>query len=301
MFPVLLSLAMTAGQPPAAPNVRFIDEGLIYPVVVEVADTKAQHLCYSFKDNPKPGFSLKAGTYTLLSRNSTQGFPQPVEYTLKNAKGETLWESGVTVDHKKVTIADGQSLEIRIQKPFASYNCAKVKLPGVDVQGLVVGARPYWFYYANKGAFPLDAPEKYPNGMMFLADPEVGVKGVARDLAKTTYAELHGKDPSYNHRGTMHWSFLHQATPDGKVPAVLLKVTEAEFASAFEKGLNDLLETSYHRPFDQQTIRELKKDGWLPDTVPDRPMVMSLAQDLEHARQYRQKWLDQRAEERRKK
>jgi hypothetical protein len=299
MHSILLLLALSAGQPPEN-NVRFVDEGHIYPVVTEVDGPKTQHLCYSFKDNPKPGFSLKTGTHTLLSRNSTQGFPQPVEYVVKSPKGETVWESGVTVDHKKVSLAAGETLEIRIQKPFVSYNCSKVKLPGTNIQGLVVGARPYWFYYANKGAFPLDAPEKYPNGMFFLADPEVGVKGVAWDLAETTYNELRGKDPSYNHRGTMHWSFLHQATADGKCPPELLKVTKAEFQTAFERAIGDLLATSYHRPFDQQTIRELKRDGWLPATVPDRPMVMSLSEDLEYARMYRQRWLDQRSEERRK-
>jgi hypothetical protein len=296
MSTLLLMLALTVGQPPEN-NVRFIDEGFIYPVVTEVDGPKTQHLCYNFAKDAKPGFNLKPGTYTLLTRNSTNGFPQPVEYVLKGAKGETIWDSGVTEDHKKIKISEGQTLEIRLQKPFLSYNGAKVTLPGTDVQGVVVGARPYWFYYANKGQFPLDAPEKYPNGIFFLADPEVGVKGVAKDLADATYAELRGKDPSYNHRGKMHWSFLHQATPEGKVPPVLLKVTKAQFETAFEKALENILQYNYHRPFNVETVRQLKKDGWLPATVPDRPMLVSLSQDVEYGKMYRERWLKQREEE----
>jgi hypothetical protein len=179
---MFLALALCA--PAADPKVTYVDEGFQYPVftAVTTADGKpvTNHTCHGVEKGKTPGFGLKAGRYVVLSRNTTSGFPQPVEYAVKNAKGETTWESGVTVDHKSVALQADETLEIRIQKPFVSYNSQKITLEGIKTPVMVIGARPYWFYFAGKGEFPLDAPERYPNGIFFLADPDVGIAGVGK-------------------------------------------------------------------------------------------------------------------------
>ncbi len=296
----ILFLALAALGPSADPKVTFVDEGFQYPVVTEVTSEKktTQHTCFGFGKKQAPGFTLKPGKHTLLSRNSTRGFPQGVEYVLRDNKGNVSWESGVTVDHKSITLQADETLEIRVQRPFASYNCQKIKIKGVETPILLVGARAYWFYYADKGQFPLDAPEQYSNGIFFLADPKWGVEGVAKDLAKKVYDDLQKKDyEAYDHRGSCHWSVLHGTEPDGKVPVALRQVKQADWEAAIKTSFQTLLSNNYYRPFDAETVKALKEGEWLPKETPDRAMVITLGQGVEYGKLYRQRWLDQRAAE----
>ncbi|HRH93117.1 MAG TPA: hypothetical protein PKV72_01135 [Candidatus Peribacteria bacterium] len=300
---LFLALAMT---PSADPKVEYVDEGFQYPVVTFVTknDGKAvtDNTVRGIAKDKAPGFSIKPGEYTFLTRNTTSGFPQPIEYVLKNAKGETTWESGVTVDHKQVKLAADETLEIRVQKPFVSYNSQKIRLPGISTPVMLIGARPYWFYFADKGEFPLDAPEQYPNGIFFLCDPKWGVEGVAKDLAEKVYADMQKKGENTNdHRGKCHWSVLHGVTPDGKVPDELRAVQKGEWEKAIHASFDSMLARNYYRPFEVQTVRQLKAGDWLPKETPDRPLVITLGQGVEYGKLYRERWLKLRAEETKKK
>lgn len=298
---LFLALAMMPSAPADDVRVTYVDQGFAYPattVISSAADGKqlTTNECLGFKkDAAAPSFTVKPGTFRFLTRHSRFGFPQPVEYALKDDKGVLLWESGVTVDDKQVALKAGQTLEIRIQRPFVSYNSHKVRPKDIDTPVMIVGARPYWFYFAQKGEFPLDAPEAYPNGIFFLADPKWGTKGVAKELAEKVHADLQQADnQTSDHRGGCHWSLLHGVTPEGKVPEALRKVSKDDWTAAIETAFGSMLERNCYRPFDAQTVRQLKAAKFLPDTVPDQQLIITLGQGVEYGKLYRQRWLDQR-------
>lgn len=300
-------LFLVAALMPAAPaddvRVTYVDQGFQYPATTVISSSEGKQLgtqeCLGFtKGGPASGFTVKPGTFRFLTRHSRFGFPQPVEYALKDDKGGLLWESGVTVDDKQVELKAGQTLEIRIQRPFVSYNSHKVTLKGIETPIMIVGARPYWFYFAQKGEFPLDAPEQYPNGIFFLADPKWGVSGVAKELAEKVHADLQkAADQTYDHRGGCHWSLLHGVTPEGKVPEALRKVTKEQWEKSIGESFESMLQRNCYRPFDAGTVRQLKAAGFLPKDTLDQQMIITLGQGVEYGKMYRENWLKLRAEE----
>lgn len=301
---LFLAMALVPSAPGDDVRVTYVDAGFQYPATTVISSSEGKQLgtqeCLGFKkDAEAPGFTIKPGTLRFLTRHSRFGFPQPVEYALKDDKGVVQWESGVTVDDKQVVLKAGQTLEIRIQRPFVSYNSHKVRLQDIDTPVMIVGARPYWFYFAQKGEFPLDAPEKYPNGIFFLCDAEWGIKGVAKDLAAKVHSSLQQADnQTYDHRGACHWSLLHGVTPEGKVPEALRKVAKEDWQKAIEAAFTSMLERNCYRPFDAQTVRQLKAIDFLPKETPDQALVITLGQGVEYGRLYRQRWLDMREQER---
>lgn len=280
--------------------VEFIDKGMVYPIVVQLDPKVVSGTTFNgFEPGKNTAMfekKLPLGNTVIKVRNSTFGFPQGVEY-LHYRQGKLIWKSGVTVDDKKLVLEEGDELKIAVQQPFLSYNGANVSIPGTDLQGIIVGSRAYWFYFANPGQFPLDAPEPYCNGLFPLADPAIGIKGVSRDLAKKVRADFakNGKESFHDHRGVHHWSFLHVTDAKGKIPEAFLSVTEDQWAEAFEAAFNNLLQNNCYRLTDMsvETVKELKKEGWLPSDVPDtRPLLLTLGGGVKYAEMYRQKWLD---------
>ncbi len=276
-------------------NVKFVDEGFIFPVVFQVDTTQ-----YTWTGGKLPllknkptAIVIPPGPHTILCRNSTFGFPQPVEFAIVEQDGTVLWESGVTVDSKRVDMQSGQTLEIRVQKPFLSYNGQKVLLPVQGVHAVLIGTRPYWFYFSNDrpaisgqepayyGDFPLGY-EEYPNGMFFLADEaNWGIKGVAKDLAHKIYTDVHQNKLTADHRGNCHWSLLTTMTHDGLVPPELKNLTEADFEKAIEKAFVGMLAHNFHRPIPAGEIKYLKSLNMLPPDFREQgETLISMAEDL---------------------
>ncbi len=278
-----------------ATNVKFVDEGFIFPVVLQIDSNQyvwTGGTLPLFKDKPT-AIVIQPGPHVILCRNSTFGFPQPVEFAVRAKDGTVSWESGVTVDSKQIDLTPGQTLEVRVQKPFLSYNGQKVLLPVRGVHAVLIGTRPYWFYFSNDrpaiqgqepayyGDFPLGY-EEYPNGMFFLADEaKWGIKGVAKDLAHKIYTDVQQNKVTPDHRGNCHWSLLTTMTPDGLVPPDLKKLTEADFEKAIRQAFEGMLAHNFHRPIPAGEIKYLKSLGMLPpDFREERETLISMAEDL---------------------
>lgn len=297
-FLSLMLAVCSAGDVP----VSFRDDGFVFPVTLEIEasdGTKTQATWYGAKDQVVT--RLKPGTYTILARNHRLGFPQPVRYAVHDRE-RTFYFSGLTVDHKRIEVKEGTFLLIRAYEPLCSYNMAQVFLPTVKTYGLITGARPYWFQSVGKGQFALDAPEAYPNGILFLSDPAWGIDKVAEDLAEKAYAGIHAeKIETYDHRGNCHWTYMHVVDPsstDGALvmPPELLTVTKDEFKSAFAKTLRDMLAHNYYRPFPPGDVQQMKAAGYLPNDIPhDKPTVLTLGQGVEYGKLLFPAWKAQRA------
>ena len=294
----LMLAALSAGDVP----VNFHDDGFVFPVTIEIeaADgTKTQATWYGAKDQVVT--RLKPGTYTILARNHRLGFPQPVSYAVHDRE-MTFYVSGVTVDHKRFEVKEGNYLTIRVYEPLCSYNMARVYLPKVTTYGLITGARPYWYQSIGPGQFAKDAPEAYPNGILFLSDETHGVDKVAQDLAEKAYAGIHAdRIETYDHRGNCHWTYMHvvdATSADGKLvmPKELLTVTKDEFKSAFAKTLRDMLAHNCYRPFPKEEVAALRNAKLLPAETPiDKPLVWTLGQGVEQGKKVVPLWNAQRA------
>ncbi len=125
------------------------------------------------------------------------------------------------------------------------------------------------------------------------------MRGVAKDLAKKTHADLRKNPAAHDHRGGCHWSYLHATLPDGTLPPELLKITEKQFEDAFVEAFEHLLGRNHYRPFDPETVKELKDGKWLPDDVKaDKPLVITLGEGVEYGKKYLPRWKAMREEER---
>lgn len=276
-------------------------DGFRFPVTVEfeTADGAKSQATWYGKDN-EVAAKLTPGTYTILSRNHRLGFPQPVQYVLI---GKTMrYASGVTIDHKRMEIKDGDILAIVVHEPLSSYNMADVRIPDCNVYGRITGARPYWFQAVGKGQFAKDAPEAYPNGILFLSDPAWGIEKVAADLAEKAYNGIHAeKVETYDHRGNCHWTYMHTvgtSSTDGTIviPEALKKVTKEQFKDAFAETFRTMLTNNCYRPFAAAEVKEMVAVKWLPAETPiDRPLVLTLGQGVEYGKNVFPEWNIRRA------
>lgn len=283
-------------------DVKMHDGGFLFPVTLEIegmAGDKSQATWYG---NPEQVVTrLKPGSYVVSARNHRLGFPQPVTFSVGN--GEiTRYMSEATIDPKRMELKEGDTLTVTVLRPLCSYNMHRVYLPKTKVYGLITGARPYWFQSIGPGQFPKDAPEAYPNGILFLSDSAKGIDYVAEDLAEKAYAGIHAdKIETYDHRGNCHWTYMHvvdATSADGKLvmPKELLTVTKDEFRQAFAKTLRDMLAHNCYRPFPKEEVAALRNAGLLPaDTPVDKPLVWTLGQGVEQGKKVVPLWNAQRA------
>ena len=218
------------------------------------------------KEVQKP-LILPLGKTDIYARNLYSGFPQPVEYKIHTKNG-VRWESGICADHpmRLFLEKDDVKVEVYLTRHIASYNSFVVKLPGKasKIYGVIGCARPYNFDGILQNPFSKDAPEEYPNGPFFLADPKWGVSGVAKDLVRVLREDQTKGAKMGNHRGHCHWGYQHQLNADGTMPKELIVLSDAELQKAIEDAITFAITQSCYRPFPKSTVDELKKAGFIP-------------------------------------
>lgn len=297
VFCLLLAVS-SAGQV----DVKMHDGGFLFPVTLEIEASDGTKTQATWYGKPEQIVTrLKPGSYLVSARNHRLGFPQPVTFSVGNDEN-THYMSEATIDPKRMELKEGDTLTITVLRPLCSYNMHRVYLPKTKVYGLITGARPYWYQSIGPGQFPKDAPEAYPNGILFLSDPAKGIDYVAEDLAKKAYAGIHAAKPeTYDHRGNAHWTYMHAVDPsttDGNVvmPTGLKDVTEAEFKQAFADTFRAMLASNCYRPFPKEEVAALRNAGLLPAETPvDKPLVLTLGQGVEQGKKVVPLWNAQRA------
>lgn len=294
-----LALALcTAGEV----QVTLRDEGFRFPVTVEFDGNGERSQATWYGEKNQVVARLKPGPCTILSRNHRLGFPQPVEYVvISETKKAPTYTTGITIDHKRLDLKEDDIVVIRVLEPLSSYNMGEVFLPDCPVYGRITGARPYWFQMIGPKQFPKDAPEAYPNGILFLSDPEWGIEKVSADLAEKAYAGIHAeKVETYDHRGATHWTYMHVVDPsttDGNVvvPEALKKVTKEQLKAAFAETFRTMLAINCYRPFPPQDVAQMKAAKFIAaDTPHDKPLILTLGQGVEYGKKVLPLWKAQR-------
>lgn len=328
MFSVLFALVMVPSmvnaQPAKTAKLEIHDEQQLFPVIVTIDEGTLMTKEITFFGGKQPLiFDLPIGRHTVETRHYRVGFPQLARYELWRKVGDLqkrIWESEYTVDPRKVDLKDGDRLLVQVLRPLESYNCkffgvkalalekpkpGSLRIGDQDLARLeellatreipmaILMTRPYWFQDVDR---PWKGREKYPNALFFLADEkEWGAEKVFHDLATAVVAGIHTKSGTLgDYRGSCHWTCLVGLTPDGKIPAALLRMKKEDLQMVLEKeflvAYGKLLAEKTYRPWQPGDVAELKKEGFLPKEIKEGRLHMPIAQGLELAKGELAKW-----------
>ena len=166
-------------------------------------------------------------------------------------------------------VADGDTIHVRLDQPFAPWNAAMVRFRGAWM--LVTAERPWAeydlaTYRAGKYIGDPEHPERLPNTPLFWA--ATGSKGMARELVESFVAHRGDGTRRWGRvRGTMHATLIVPAETD-RVAAPFQDATAAELVpvltEAFEilRGQSPPVGPSMQEEIDGAS--RLRDEGLLP-------------------------------------